>query len=66
MCVDFNMLEVENIPVIWECAIKVCGTVLVICDTFMSNPLALENHFFPNSSPNIHVEKLKRELFEFT
>lgn len=44
-CRDFNMLDAEKIPVIWEYAIKHMRDC-VICDTFMSISLAVENKFF--------------------
>lgn len=39
------MLDAEKIPVIWEYAIKYMRDC-VICDTFMSISLAVENKFF--------------------
>lgn len=65
-CRDFNMLDAEKIPVIWEYAIKYMRDCL--CDLWYFYEYIIgswEQVFFTNS-PNMCVAKLKREWFDST
>lgn len=64
LCVDFSMLEAEKIPITWEHAIKVyVGPFVWFVILLWVNHWQLS---FFTSSPNIHMEKLKREWFDST
>lgn len=65
-CRDFNMLDAEKIPVIWEYAIKYMRDCL--CDLWYFYEYIIgswEQVFFTNS-PNMCAAKLKREWFDST